>query len=498
VTRFFKNIILKKYNQSRVNPIKISTKICLLILLISVLVSSCKSTKIKASKEKSPNIILILTDDQGWNGTSVQMDDDEIRSKSDYHETPNIEMLANRGMRFSSAYASAPVCSPSRYSIQLGQTPARLKMIRVGMNTNHINHQTPLTIPKLLKKIDSTYKTAHFGKWGIAVDPSDFGYDESDGVTGNKDGGFDYRSNKKQWRNNISEDPKKIFSTTKKAIHFLEKQAKSGTPFFLQVSHYAVHSDIMTRETTLQKYKDKAKGKYQKHEGFAAMTEDLDSGVGLLLERVEALGIKENTYIIYTSDNGAVPVMPPRSSYKQGSNFPLSRGKWDAMEGGIRVPFIIAGPAIKEKTESKTPISFSDLLPTIIDLAGQAMPYTEELDGGSFKKILEDEGKGKVVRSTKGLVFHVPYENSIALKRAHSVIILGDFKLIKFYDTQEVMLFNITKDIGENVNLVLSLPKKVTELELLLDNYLAKVKAPKWKQGINWKNKPIEKFNSYH
>ena len=95
------------------------------------------------------------------------MMDDLPQSKSDYHETPNLEKLANRGMRFSSAYASAPVCSPSRYSIQFGQTPARLRMIRVGMNTKHINHQTPYTIPKQLKKVNSNYTTAHFGKWGI-------------------------------------------------------------------------------------------------------------------------------------------------------------------------------------------------------------------------------------------------------------------------------------------------------------------------------------------
>ena len=93
------------------------------------------------------------------------MMDEDIRSKSDYQQTPNVENLANRGMRFSSAYASAPVCSPSRYSIQFGQTPARLKMIRVGMNTNHIQHETSHTIPKLLKTINSNYKTAHFGKW---------------------------------------------------------------------------------------------------------------------------------------------------------------------------------------------------------------------------------------------------------------------------------------------------------------------------------------------
>ena len=200
------------------------------ILVILFSICGCKSAHTK-SNIKQPNFILILSDDQGWNGTSVQMMNNEIQSKSDYHQTPNIEALSNRGMRFSSAYASAPVCSPSRYSIQFGQSPARLKMIRVGMNTNHINHQTNITIPKLLKSINPNYTAAHFGKWGIDVDPSELGYDQSDGVTGNKDGGFNYKSNKQQWRNTISDDPKKIFSTTQSAINFIESQAKSETPF---------------------------------------------------------------------------------------------------------------------------------------------------------------------------------------------------------------------------------------------------------------------------
>jgi arylsulfatase A-like enzyme len=447
---------------------------------------------------KSPNFIIILADDQGWNGTSVQMTDNEIQSKSDYHQTPNIEALSNKGMRFSSAYASAPVCSPSRYSIQFGQTPARLKMIRVGMNTNHIDHLTPLTIPKLLKKINSNYTTAHFGKWGIDVNPSFLGYDQSDGITGNKDGVFNHKSNKKQWKNTISDDPKKIFSTTKSAIDFIESQAKSKTPFFLQVSHYAVHSDIMMRKETLKKYQNIDRGLYQNHAGFAAMTEDLDSGVGILLDRVRELGLESNTYIIYTSDNGAVPVMPPKSKYTNGSNYPLSRGKWDAMEGGIRVPFIISGPEIMAGSESAIPITFSDLLPTIVELAGGTTFNKTNLDGGSFKNILNNSGKGVINRFSEGLIFHVPYENGIALKRAHSAIIIDNFKLIKFYDNNELLLFNINKDISEDNNLASIFPEKLKKLEGALDSYLNQVKAPKWKPGISWKNKSIESFNSYH
>ncbi|MBT7528961.1 MAG: sulfatase [Flavobacteriaceae bacterium] len=471
-------------------------KLNLITVLIFLLSLSSFSNKNK--KESSPNFIIILVDDQGWNGTSVQMMDNEINSKSDFYQTPNIEKLAKKGIRFSSAYASAPVCAPSRYSIQFGQTPARLKMIRVGMNTSHINHSTDFTIPKQLKSINPDYVTAHFGKWGMGSSPSVLGYDESDGATGNKDGVFTQKPQGVQWENTINEDPKKMFSITKNAIEFIDRQTKSNNPFFLQLSHYAVHSNVLMREKTLKKYKNTPKGKYQKHTGFAAMTEDLDDSLGLLFDKIEELGIEENTYIIYTSDNGSVPVMPPKRFYKESFNYPLSRGKWDATEGGIRVPFIVTGPGIEKNVESKSVISFSDILPTIIDLAGKKIKNDKFLDGGSLKNVLKNHKKTKVNRNTDGLFFHVPYENGIALKRAHSAVILENFKLMKFYDNGQLMLFDLDKDLSEKNDLSSFDINKALELELLLDNYLKQVGAPKWKPGIHWRNKPIKLINSFH
>ena len=289
-----------------------------------------------------------------------------------------------------------------------------------------------------------------------------------------------------------------MFSITERAIDFIDRQTKSANPFFLQVSHYAVHSNILMREETLKKYKNTPKGKYQKHAGFAAMTDDLDDSIGLLMDKIEELGIGENTYIIYTSDNGSVPVMPPKRFYKESYNYPLSRGKWDANEGGIRVPFIVVGPGIKKNVESKSIISFSDILPTIIDLAGKKIKDNKYLDGGSLKNVFENHKKTKVKRNINGLFFHVPYENGIALKRAHSAVILDNFKLIKFYDDNQLMLFDLDKDLSEKIDLSSVNLNKTLELELLLDNYLKQVGAPKWKPGIHWRNKPIRLINSFH
>ena len=473
------------------------------VLLLSVLFLITQI--LQAQKDfNSPNFIFILADDQGWNGTSIKMIENNEFSKSDVYETPNIERIASKGVIFSNAYASAPVCAPSRYSIQFGQTPARLRMIRVGMNTNHIDHKSKSSIPKQLKIINPNYNTAHFGKWGMDSNPKTLGYDISDGATKNKDGVFNWNSNKLQWSNNIDDDPKKIFSITQRAIDFIEENSNKNTPFFLQISHYAIHSDIMARESTYKRFKSKNLGKIHNNLGLAAMTFDLDVSVGLILDKLEELNLIENTYVIYTSDNGSVPIITPRKNYKQSYNFPLQRGKWDATEGGIRVPLIIMGPGIDKTRYSNIPISFSDLLPTIIDIAGNKKLKNNELDGGSFKGLLNNKNNS-INRKTKGLIFHVPYENKIALERAHSVIIIDSLKLVKYYDNNDVRLYNVKNDLRENIDISKSykngklVKTKITRrFEKILDDYLKKVKAPKWKPGITWKENPLKKINSFH
>ena len=462
----------------------------LLFLIIPILQS------LYGQKGSSPNFIFILADDQGWNGTSVKMMEREPLSQSDYYQTPNLKKWSSNAVIFSDAYAAAPVCAPSRYSIQFGKTPARLSLIRVGMNSDHISHKEMKSIPKVLKEINSNYVTAHFGKWGIGSDPKTLGYDISDGPTKNKDGGF--VNNKEQWISTIHKDPKKIFSLTKKAIDFMDSAVLINKAFYLQVSLYAVHASLQMQEKTLAKYQILEKGKYQNNEGLAAMTEDLDEGVGMVLKKVQELGIEKYTYIIYMSDNGSVPNIPGAKKYDHSYNFPLSRGKWDAMEGGIRVPLLISGPGINSYKEINTPVSGSDLLPTIADLAGSNNIKFNNIDGGSLKEIIYNNKENNVKRNVSGIFFHVPYRNGIALKRPHSAVRKGDYKLIKFQDNGEILLFNVLKDLKEENNLANKSQKIAIELEKILDDYLADVKAPKWREGINWKNKPLNEFNSFH
>ena len=464
------------------------------IILILFACNSSNHSKDKEADYSSPNFILVLADDQGWNGTSVKMMYNESGSKSDYFETPNLELLSQKGMRFSDAYSSAPVCAPSRYSIQFGKTPARISLIRVGMNTDHIDHEGFVSIPKALKKINKQYRTAHFGKWGMGSNPSILGYDESDGPTKNKDGNFD--NDKSQWEHVLKNDPKNIFSLTNKAVEFISSSKKEKRPFFLQISHYAVHSNIESKEKSYDLFSDKPKGIHHKNLGFAAMTYDLDESLGILLKKIKEFGLEDNTYIIYMSDNGSVPNIPGAKKYEKSYNYPLSRGKWDAFEGGIRVPLIIAGPGIKSGSESSTPISGSDLLPTIIDLAGSKTIKLNEIDGGSFASILLNKNNENLNRPVDGIFFHVPYKNGIALKTPHSAIRKDDYKLIKFQHDKSLLLFDLVNDKMEQFNLANQKPEKLKELEELLDNYLIEVSAPKWQEGITWKNTPLKEINS--
>ena len=473
----------------------------ILLILTSNLVFSQKEIN-----NSSPNFIVILVDDQGWSGTSVQMKKNDSSSMSDYHHTPNLEKLAAKGMRFSQAYSTSPVCAPSRYSLQFGKSAARLNMIRVQMSTDHIDHTTIMTIPKILKKINSKYVSAHFGKWGMGISnsemginygvhPSVLGYDYSDGKTTNRDGGFQ----PPEWKFSTSDDPKKIYSLTQRSISFIEDQVQSKSPFFLQLSHYAVHSNIEATKLSLEKYEKKKKGEIHNNAHFAALTHDLDDSIGILLDKLQELGIANNTYVIYCSDNGAVPTIPPRRKYNQSYNYPLSRGKWDAMEGGIRIPFIISGPNIKPNTFSDVIISLSDILPTIADLAGyNIQKQMKTIDGGSIKKVLFNSGYGKVKRQNDEFYFHVPYINNIALGRPHSSIITDSYKLIKFHDNDELNLFDLTIDIGEKNNIAAEFPLRAKKLESKMEDYFKKYKTVKWEEGIDWKFKSIEEINSFY
>ena len=239
----------------------------IIFLMVSVVPAFANTSK--------PNIILIYADDQGWNGTSVRMHPDREDSRSDYYQTPNIEHLALQGMRFSRGYSSNPNCAPSRHALLSGMTPAKNRrcdinngrgpqtdVLWLAARNNPASLTEAITFPELLHD-HAGYATAHYGKWHLPGDPGENGYDDHDGSRNNPGGGGDT-------------DPKRIFDLTTKGLNFMQAQVQAGKPFYLQLSHFAVHLPIRYRSQMLDKYQALDKGNLHTNPEYAAMTEDAE------------------------------------------------------------------------------------------------------------------------------------------------------------------------------------------------------------------------------
>lgn len=409
-----------------------------------------------------PNFIVFFTDDQGWTDTSVRMLKGNRDSASRFIRTPNLERMAAQGMIFSSGYSPSPVCSPSRDSLLYGQTPTRLRH-SILLGKAEVGPEA-LTIPRALKSVDPRYVTAHFGKWACSPKtPEDAGFDQSDGDTDNWHG--DWRKVEGEKAALPEDDPKRIFSVTRRAVSFLEEQARSGHPFYLRVSHYALHVGHDALPQTVEEFVDA--GLDPAAALYSAMAEDLDTGFGLVLDKVESLGLADNTYIIFTSDNGGGFGNPP--------NRPLRGGKASLWEGGIRVPLVVRGPGIKQGTYCDVPVAGWDFLPTLYDLAGGRGQLPETLDGGSLRSLFEKGNRGKVRRNVQALMFHYPWFDSVPM----SVIRSGDHKLVKDLNTDETRLFNVAEDPGEIKDLSGARARLATRLHEQLIDYLREVNAEK-------------------
>lgn len=462
--------------------------LCMVLLFASLMITISVSAQ-------QPNFIVILTDDQGWTSSSQRMDDRVPNSKSDFYETPVLEKLAERGMRFSNGYAPCGLCSPTRRSIQFGQTPMRQGDDSQFKANYAVNKRTQLSLPEVLKNINPSYKTAHYGKWDLRADifPEDLGYDESDGNTGNRNG--DMQSSKQtKWTDYfLNNDPKRIESLTARAINFMERNTKSGRPFYLQISHYATHVDMQTTEELYNKYQLKKKGEIHSNPAWAGMLESLDAGIGSILNAMDKLGINNNTYLIVLSDNGGAELIPPLKDKlvhpsaleKLTRNHPLRAGKWTLYEGGVRVPFIVMGPGIKPGSQCDIPVVGWDILPTVAELAGNKKPLPEHIDGISIKPALFNGNKAKLNRTNNELVFH--YFN-----RPHSAIRIGDYKLISFWNLKKIELYNLKNDVGERQDLSLQYPQKVKELQNALMDYVKKVHAESLVSGVPGKKETKE------
>jgi len=427
-----------------------------------------------------PNILFIFADDLGWRDVGYQ--------GGGFFETPRIDAFAKSAMVFTNGYAPAANCQPTRACLISGQYTPRHHVYAVG-STNRgpekLMRLTPVSnksgIPAKEWSIadamrSAGYTTGIFGKWHLrgpdGCTPTEQGFDvHHDSALG---GDPNHSKGKTQ------EDPKGVFSMTRELMAFMEKNVEEERPFFAFMSHHAIHTSLEARGETLGYFRSKAKNDAERNLSlYAACLKDLDTGVGILLDKLEDLGIAGNTIVVFSSDNGATNESPQE---------PLRGNKGAYYEGGVRVPFLIRWPGVtKPGGSSDVPVTQVDLFPTFVDAAGAEVPGGKILDGESLKVLC---GGGRLERQS--VFWHFPgYLDSPVIRgrdtvfrtRPVSVIRKGEWKLFLYHEewlldggrekiasNRAVELYHIAEDIGERNDLADENPGKRDEL---LDDLLA-------------------------
>ncbi len=426
-----------------------------------------------AAPPTPPNIVVILVDDLGWMDLHCQ--------GNPLLDTPQLDRLAKQGMRFTDAYAAAPVCTPTRAAMMTGKSPARLAI------TNHAPGHRPgfvpkgqdlaeaetltylplgeVTIAERLKK--AGYATGFIGKWHLShrkgadangpwepqLRPEHQGFDLN---IGGCDRGGPPSFFEPYGIPNIPPRRKGDYLPERLAdecISFLRtNQAK---PFFLCWWDYSVHYPIQAPEQLIQKYRQRPG---VKDPAYAAMIEGMDTAIGRVLQELDFLGLATNTLVLFTSDNGSL-----------FGNEPLRANKGFLYEGGIRVPWIVRWPGIvKPGSTCSVPVISTDTYSTLLEAAGLQPVPEQAPDGESLLPLLRQTGS----LQRKALYFHYPNYAFHQRNRLGGAIREGDFKLIRNYDDDSLELYNLAADLGETRNLSATHPEMTQRLTAKLESWL--------------------------
>jgi arylsulfatase A-like enzyme len=511
-----------------------------LILAMGTAAAAHSSDNARPSQRRGderPNIVFFLVDDLGWRDVGCY--------GSSFYETPHVDRLASEGVRFTQAYSACHVCSPTRASILTGKYPARLHLTDwlpgrrefpfQKLKNAEIHQHLPYAETTLAEALKARgYRTAIFGKWHLGEDPS-----------GPLNHGFDVQVPKwnKGWprsgyhapfRLSGLDDAKGDYLTdrlTDEALKYIEQN--KDRPFFLYLSHFAVHDPIQGRADLVEKYREKlAKMKRPKapafvlegnpdapkplsreqrdalarqpsHEGyrvlprhtvkikqhqdniqFAAMVEAMDESLGRVLAKLKALSLEENTIVIFFSDNGGmsaanfgnpkrvVPASKLDLAYST-SNLPLRGAKGWLYEGGIRVPMIVKWPGHGKKGAVCTePVISTDFYPAILEMAGLRALPAQHTDGVSFVPAL----KGEPLKR-RAIYWHFPHYSNHGMQSPGGAVRLGDYKLLEYFENDTVQLFNLKDDPGEQSDLARAQPKQAGELLAMLRAWRKDVSA---------------------
>ncbi len=438
-----------------------------------------------------PNIVFILADDLGARDLSNE--------GSTFYESPNLDRIANMGMKFTRGYATCQVCSPSRSSILTGKYPVNTGITtwigdRSGeawRKTNrHDSHLPPeyehalraseITLAEVLRK--AGYQTFFAGKWHLGSKGS---WPEDHGFTINK-GGWDVGSPGggyfAPYKNpNLEQGPdgeSLPLRLGRETAAFID--AHRDKPFLAYLSFYSVHGPIQTTPALWQKYRDKAAAMGLARERFlfdrrlavrqeqdcpiyAGMVEAMDQAVGMVLKKLEEHDLMDNTIICFTSDNGGVSSGDAYAT----SNLPLRGGKGRQWEGGIREPYYLYAPGVtRAGSLTHVPASGIDWYPTLLELAGLPVPSQQAVDGVSLVPVL----KGGAI-TDRPLFWHYPHYGNQGGEPS-SIIMEGDWKLIYYHEDEHYELYNIARDIGEQTDLLQAQPQRARAMQGRLRQWL--------------------------
>jgi uncharacterized sulfatase len=438
---------------------------------LGLAVASARASAIPELKTK-PNIVFILADDMSWHQLGCY--------GSRFYQTPNIDLLANQGMRFTNAYAAAAVCSPTRASILTGKYPARLRLTSFipGVNTTNKRLLTPkwtkhlpleeTTLAELLKS--QGYATGHFGKWHLNKDknyqlqrpgdPRSQGFD--DVLTTHKPGAGPESLYENDWHH--------VRQITERALAFI--QNNKDKPFFCYIPHNTIHAPEKETENLIAKYaaKPNASPNGACNPVQAAMIETLDKSVGTILQKLSRLNIDKNTIVVFFSDNGHLG--PKNDSPFRGS-------KGDLYEGGIRMPLIVRWPqVVKPASICDEPVISNDFFPTFAEIAG-APTMTADLDGISLVPLFKNHG-ARLNRDA--LYWHFPHYHAQGLAPS-GAIRRGKYKLIEWFEKSiygekgAFELYDLANDPAERNNLADSMPDRAADLHRRLHTWRKQINA---------------------
>ena len=460
-------------------------------LAVAPLLAPALDTSVaRAESPERPNIVLIVADDLGWQDVGYM--------SAEFFETPNIDRLADQGMRFTAAYSGGPNCSPTRACIMTGTYTPRHHIYTPGGKSkgdtrymrllvpardrkdgplrNKAAAQFPISnsldsgavcIPEILRS--AGYRTARLGKWHLGEDTQGFHLSSANGKGG--PGGSFY--------GNVDVAQQ----LTDRAVKFINDN-RDG-PFFLYLTHWDVHVPHKARQEVTKRYRAKLdaipEGQRKNFNPvYAAMIEAVDRSVGRVLEKVDQLGIEKNTLIIFTSDNGGLPSVSQLE--------PLRGQKGSLFEAGVRIPACMRWTGkITAGSVCQTPITSVDFLPTFTKLAGGQLPTTQPVDGVDLTPLLLGEKIAErsifwhypLYLQGKGLTIDVPGGKTYSWRGFPSTSLRrGDWKLIEFHETNAVALDNLRDDPGEQSNLATTMPQIAAQLRAELDAWQEKTNAP--------------------